>query len=69
MQALVYTSLATGILAALVFLSMVWIEPSENALKLIITLGVLFVIQAGVYLVVRDVKEESSGKKNGTIAK
>lgn len=70
MKTLIYTSVATAILASLVLIFMIW-SPGidEIGWKVIITLGVLFIVQACIYLVIRDVQEESSGKKDGTIAK
>ncbi len=70
MKTLIYTSVATAVAASLVFIFMVW-SPGIDTIgwKLLLTLGVLFIIQAGVYLVIRDVKEEASGKNDGTIAR
>ncbi len=69
MQKLIYTSSATGIFVALLLIYMVWFEPSDTLAKLLVTLGILFVAQIVVYLVMRDIQEEASGKEDGTIAK
>jgi uncharacterized membrane protein len=69
MQKLIYSSAVTGILCALVLIYMVWFEPSETLAKSLVTLGILFIAQIVVYLVMRDIQEEASGKDDGSIAK
>jgi hypothetical protein len=71
MKNLIYTSLGTGALMALLVLIELWTSAfdPEILFKLLATLGVAFVGQIVVYLVWRDVNEESQGKKDGTIAR
>ena len=69
MHILIYTSVATGIAAAATVIYMVWFENGDFASKVLVTLLILLVVQAVGYLVVRDVKEEGEGKKDGTIAR
>jgi len=68
MQTLIYTSVTTSVAIGLVAIYGVWFEMTELMVKILITLCILFVGQLVAYLVVRDIKEESHGKDNGTIA-
>ncbi len=68
MHTLVYTSALTGILLAAMVIYVVWFEGTAFTAKLITTLIILLVSQVLGYLVLRDVKEEEGGRKDGTIA-
>ena len=68
MKTLISTSIVTGIALALNVIYMIWSEPEEFVMKIFVTLLVLFVAQVVAYLVMRDIKEESQGKDDGTIA-
>jgi len=65
---LISSAIGTGIASSLVFIYMIWFGSDGNTIKLLITLGILSLVQFAVYLVKHDIKEESSGQKDGTIA-
>ena len=70
MQTLIKTSIAPGLAFVVLIIFMIWSESlDEVVLKLLITLGILFVVQVIAYLVMRDLDEESGGKGDGTIAR
>lgn len=69
MKTLIYTAAVTGLLTVGLVVYVVWFDPSLVIGKLLVTLVILFVVQVVAYLVIRDLKDESSGKDDGTIAR
>ncbi len=69
MHTLIYSSALTGIVAALTTLYIIWFDGSTVAVKLLVTFVILFILQVVGYLVLRDIKEEGTGKDDGTIAR
>jgi hypothetical protein len=65
---LISTAIGTSIAASLTFIYMIWTGIGGDAVKLLITLVIVSIVQFAVYLVKHDINEESSGQKDGTIA-
>lgn len=67
-SSLITIAIGTGLASALVLIYMIWSGANSNSIKLLITLGIASIIEFVVYLIRHDIKEESDGQRNGTIA-
>lgn len=69
MRTLIYSGCATGLALAALIIYMIWFGSTAIAGKLLLTLIILLGVEVVAYLILHDVKDEMSGKKDGTIAR